>query len=101
MSDVLKQPEAMRELAREAARAFCTQFGFSAEHLQALAGPPVLEAIPVKRDDRQLLAFRWLGGGRGGPYVQPEISPDDDSVTVYGGFSHQEFGPWPYHQPKK
>jgi hypothetical protein len=101
MADVLNHPDAMRELAREAARAFCTQFGFSAQHLQALDGPPLFEAVPVERDGRQALAFRWLGGGRGEPYVQPEVSPAGDAVTVYGGFGHQEFGPWPYRRTEK
>ena len=99
MSDAVKSPDAERELAREAARAFCAQFGFPAEDLAALDAPPLFEGVPVERDGTAAVAFRWLGGGRGEPYVQPEIGATGDVVTVYGGFSHREFGPWLY-RPK-
>ena len=73
--------------------------GFRAEDLAALNAPPLFEGVPVERDGTAAVAFRWLGGGRGEPYVQPEIGATGDVVTVYGGFSHREFGPWLY-RPK-
>jgi len=83
--------------ARTAARAFCVHFDFPASQLQELDGPPLFEPMPLERDGRSVTAYRWLGGGRGGPYVQVEI-PDDstEDVVVYGGDAHGEFGPWPY-----
>jgi hypothetical protein len=83
-------------LAREAAREFCRRFGFTSEQVGELAGPPLFEPTPLDRDGRQVIAYRWLGGGRGGPYVQAEIEEKTGLVTVYGGRGHEEFGPWTY-----
>ncbi len=96
MNPTLSAAEAELELARAAAREFCRQFGFSPDQMRALAGPPLMEPTALDRDGRRVTAYRWLGGGRGGPYVQAEVEEDTGKVVVHGGFGHQEFGPWPY-----
>jgi hypothetical protein len=72
-------------------------FAFSPDHLQALEGPTIFDPVPLERDGRKVIAYRWLGGGRGGPYVQVEVAEDNEQdVIVYGGEAHREFGPWRY-----
>jgi hypothetical protein len=82
------------ERVRAPSRAFCRRFDFPAESLDELEGPPLFAAIPVSRDGRTWITYRWLGGGRGGPYVQPEIHRETGEVVVYGGTGDAEFGPW-------
>ena len=39
-------------------------------------------------------AYRWLGGGRGGPYVQVEVPESaEDEVVVYGSDAHPNSEP--------
>ena len=88
------------ELARAAAKAFCEHFDFPSQQLQELDGPTLFDPVPLDRDGRSVTAYRWLGGGRGGPYVQVELPDDGDGdVVVYGGDAHREFGPWRYDAP--
>lgn len=82
------------ELARAAARAFCTEFQFPAEVIPALNEPPLMELVTLDRDGRDVRVYRWLGGGRGDMIVQVEIDQDSGEILVYGGYAHQEFGPW-------
>ena len=84
-------------LARSAATAFCTNFGFPADQMGRLDGPPLVGPLSLEREGRHAMAYRWLGGGRGSYYVQVEIYKDTHQVVVYGGYSHQEFGPWDFH----
>ena len=86
-------------LARSAAKAFCATFDFPAEKIRELDGPPILGPLSLERGGRSVMAYRWLGGGRGDYYVQAEVSQDQSQdVVVYGGYSHQEFGPWSFNE---
>ena len=95
---VEKNTEQMLNLARSAAKAFCSKFNFPAEKKSLLNGPPISESVYLKRNGRDVVSYRWLGGGRGDYIVQPEIFVDNGQVIVYGGYSHKEFGPWVYEQ---
>lgn len=86
-------------LARSAATTFCTTFGFPADQISQLVGPPIIGPTSLEREGRPIVAYRWLGGGRGSHYVQVEIYQDKHQVVVYGGYSHQEFGPWDFQDP--
>jgi hypothetical protein len=86
-------------LARSAAKAFCATFSFPPDQISHLDGSPIIEPVSLERDGRPIVAYRWLGGGRGGYYVQVEVYQDNNQVVVYGGYSHQEFGPWDFESP--
>jgi len=86
-------------LARSAAKAFCKAFNFPADQISELDGPPIIEPVSLEHEGRPTVAYRWLGGGRGTPYVQVEVYQDNNQVVVYGGYSHQEFGPWNFQSP--
>jgi len=86
-------------LARSAAKAFCATFNFPADQISRLDGPPLIEPVSLEREGRPTTAYRWLGGGRGSYYVQVEVYQDDCQVVVYGGYAHQEFGPWNFQSP--
>jgi hypothetical protein len=94
MSAMKRDPQQELMLARSAAKAFCTTFHFPVDKLDQLDNPPLFDPISLEREGRPVVAYRWLGGGRGDYYVQVEIDQDDDRATAYGGDSHQEFGPW-------
>lgn len=83
-------------LARSAAKAFCTTFNFPADQMSHLDGPPLIGPVALEREGRPTMAYRWLGGGRGSYYVQVEVYQDNHKIVVYGGYSHQEFGPWDF-----
>jgi len=85
-----------QEQARSAARAFCTEFGFPEGRMKELDGPPLSGPLSLERDGRQVVVYRWLGGGRGDYYVQVETDEDGGRVVVYGGYGHKEFGPWTF-----
>ena len=92
--------EARLEQARAAAKAFCAQFEFPADQIQAFDSPVLLGPVPIERDGKMVTAYRWLGGGRGGPYVQVEVPESaEDEVVVYGSDAHHEFGPWQPEPP--
>jgi len=86
-------------LARSAAKAFCTTFSFPADRINNLDGPLLIGPVSLEREGRPIIAYRWLGGGRGSAYVQVEVYQDTHQVVVYGGYSHQEFGPWDFQSP--
>lgn len=91
-----KAKEAELEIARSAAKAFCAEFGFSSDELLKLRQPPLSGPVSLERDKRQVVTYRWLGGGRGDSYVQVEIYQDYQQVVVNGGYGHEEFGPWQF-----
>jgi hypothetical protein len=84
------------DVARAAAKAFCSKFNFPADKISELDGPPLFQPTPLQREGREVVSYRWLGGGRGDYYVQVEIYQDNGQVVVYGGYAHQEFGPWTF-----
>jgi hypothetical protein len=92
--EIVQQDEAA--LARSAAKAFCAIFNFPADQITRLDGPPVIEPLSLDREGRRVMVYRWLGGGRGTYYVQAEVYQDNHQVVVYGGYGHQEFGPWDF-----
>jgi hypothetical protein len=81
------------ERARAAATAFCSAFGFPAEATRELQLPPVFPPVRIEREGVPVTAYRWLGGGRGAPYVQVELD-DAGDVVVHGNDGDQELGPW-------
>jgi len=87
-------------LARAAARAFCAQFDFPPAKRRELEGAPLFEPVTIERDGHPVIAYRWLGGGRGDYYVQAEIAQDTCQVVVYGSSGHQEYGPWVYEDAR-
>jgi len=82
------------ESARKAALKFCKKFNFEKKDLDELQGPPLDGPVMFERMGDPVVVYRWLGSGRGGRYVQPEIDIKSGKITVYGGYSHYEFGPW-------
>ena len=71
----MTDPELSR--ARSAAIAFCRDAGFAPEQLTAIEmEPPLLGPVDFERDGRTYTAYRWLGGGRGGDYVQVEVDAE-------------------------
>lgn len=82
------------ERARAAARGFCRHFEFPPEYINQLDGNPIQKPLVIERNGSQVEVFRWLGHGRGAPYVQVELGNKTDEITVYGAFKDREFGPW-------
>lgn len=82
------------ERARAAAREFCRHFGFEKRYVDQLKGDPIQKPFVIERENAEVEVFRWLGNGRGAPYVQVELGMETDEASVYGGFDHREFGPW-------
>jgi len=80
------------ELARAAARSYCEehQLGDAA----GLDDPPLLGPVTIERDGRSVVAFRWLGAGRGEDYVQAEVHLDSGQVTVSGAKGHDTLPTW-------
>ena len=90
-----KQEQVNRlERARAATNEFCHRFSFPASYLDQCSGDPIQKPLVIDRNGVSFEVFRWLGHGRGAPYVQVEISLETDDVIVYGGFNDREFGPW-------
>ena len=84
----MTDPELSR--ARSAAIAFCRDAGFAPEQLTAIEmEPPLLGPVDFERDGRTYTAYRWLGGGRGGDYVQVEVDAEN-GVTVRGAHGGTE-----------
>ncbi len=82
------------DMAREAAKAFCTHFSFPVDKLKEIDGDPLSGPTEIVRDKRKVIVYRWLGGGRGDYVVQAEIQPGTADIIVNGGYNHKEFGPW-------
>jgi len=81
-------------LARQAARAFAEQFGYSVEQIRAVAGAPVLGPVADEREGRAVTVYRWIGGGRGGAYIQVEVG--ELRTMVFGAHADDLIGPWEY-----
>jgi hypothetical protein len=82
------------ERARAAAREFCRHFGFPQQYLDQLKGNPIQRPLIIEKSGVPVEVFRWLGHGRGAPYVQVELDTKTDELTVYGSFNDREFGQW-------
>jgi hypothetical protein len=82
-------------LARSAAKAFCTTFDFPAEKIAKLSNPPLLGPSAFQREGMDVVAYRWLGAGRGADIVQVELQ-GNGKIIVRGGSGHKELGPWEY-----
>jgi hypothetical protein len=84
----------MLSRARSAALAFCRDAGFTPEQLAAIEErPPLLGPVEFERDGRTVTAYRWIGGGRGGDYVQVEIDPGRGETVVRGAHAGSELEP--------
>jgi hypothetical protein len=80
--------------ARSAAVAFCRDAGFAPEQLAAIEEQaPLLGPVEFERDQRTFTAYRWLGGGRGGDYVQVEIDAASGRIVVRGAHVGTELEP--------
>jgi hypothetical protein len=84
-------------VARLAARAFCEKFNFPAEKIRELEGKPLFRAT-FESEGKEVIALRWLGGGRGDYIVQVEFSTDSKRIVVGGGYNHRTFGPLLYRK---
>ena len=62
-------------------------------------GNPISGPVSLERDGEQVTSIRWLGGCRGDYCVQVEVYSTTSRVVVYGGYNHNEFGPWAYKEP--
>ena len=89
-----RQAEKRLKQARDAAKQFCRQFSFPQHYLERLEGDPIQKPLLIDREGVRVEVFRWLGHGRGAPYVQVELKIEGSHLTVYGGFKGHEFGPW-------
>ena len=79
-------------VARSAARTYGELHGLS--HLDEVDGPPVLGPVRLERDGRPVVAFRWLGSGRGGDYVQVELDVETGRTVVYGARGDEALPEW-------
>jgi hypothetical protein len=71
--------------ARAAAVSFWRDSGFALERVAQLErDPPVLGPVAFQRDGRSFTAYRWLGPGRGGAYVQAEVDEETGRIDVHG-----------------
>jgi hypothetical protein len=78
------------ELARSAARAYAAEVRLPAEQAGQLAGAPILGPVDIGEPDAPIVVYRWLGGGRGGPFLQAEVQVALGRVTVFSGSDHEE-----------
>ena len=88
------------QIASSLAKAYCLKFDFPAEKIAELDKAPLIGPISLKRDNRELTVYRWLGGGRGDYIVQVEVDQKDSQVTVFGGYAHRDFGEWVFDTAK-
>lgn len=79
--------------ARSAARAYLEMHDYGQDS-RGLDGPPVLGPVEFERDGRGLVAYRWLGAGRGASYVQVEVDTESGATTVHGAAGHEAFPIW-------
>lgn len=79
--------------ARSAARAYLQMHDYG-QDTRGLDGPPLLGPVVVTRDRQSLVAYRWLGAGRGENYVQVEIDTESGATTVHGSAGHEAFPAW-------
>jgi hypothetical protein len=89
-----REESARLEQARAAARKFCRHFDFPQKLLDRLVGDPIQKPLIIERNGTRVEVFRWLGHGRGAPYVQVEMGIKTPEIIVYGAFKDHEFGPW-------
>lgn len=78
------------ELARSAARAYAAEVGLPGEQTGQLVSAPVLGPVDIGEPDAAVVVYRWLGGGRGGPFLQVEVDVASGRVTVFSGSDHEE-----------
>jgi hypothetical protein len=97
-SETTRDPQL--EVARSAAKAFCSKFKFPPEKMKELDGSPKFGPSVLKYEGQNVTAYRWLGAGRGDYYVQVIFSHESKRVVVHGGYEHKEFGPWVYKKGK-
>jgi len=92
---VAAEHDGLVDRARAAAARFCLEFDFPAEQLRELeSAPPVLGPVAIERDGRAVLAYRWLGSGRGSDYVQAELDQETgEVVAVHGARGDTAYGP--------
>jgi hypothetical protein len=67
---------------RSAARRYGRKHGFAGT--AAIDGPPVLGPVRLMRDGRPIVAYRWLGSGRGQDYIQVEMDDETGAIVVHG-----------------
>ena len=72
------------EVARQVARAYWVDLGLPG--VDRIEAPPVLGPVdlPGEPGARGQVAFRFIGPGRGGDYVQVELDPDAGTAEVHG-----------------
>ncbi len=71
--------------ARSAAVSFWRASGFAPERLAQLEhDPPVIGPVAFERDGHAFTAYRWLGPGRGGAYVQADVDAGTGRIDVHG-----------------
>jgi hypothetical protein len=75
-------------IARGAARRYSESVGLPDDQARELLEPPLSGPVDIDRDGNAVSAYRWLGGGRGAPYLQVEVDRAHGVVTVFGGANH-------------
>jgi hypothetical protein len=88
------------EIIRSLAKACCLKFGFPEEKIAQLNDAPLLGPISLKRGNREVTVYQWLGNGRGDYIVQTEVDQNDGRVTVFCGYAHRDFGAWIFSADK-
>ena len=93
MNSATPEPLGELALARAAATRYAASVGLPPDQVDELKGPPLSGPVDVERAGTSVVAYRWLGGGRGAPYLQVELDRDAGVVTIYGGANHQDREP--------
>ncbi|TDN90935.1 hypothetical protein [Microbacterium sp. BK668] len=71
------------ETARAAARAYWRSFDLPG--LERIAEDPILGPVVITDDEgTEFIAYRWIGSGRGGDYVQAEVDLPGGRARVHG-----------------
>jgi len=78
--------------ARSAARTYCQMHALP--DARSIDGPPVLGPVAITRDGRPMVAYRWLGAGRGEDYVQVELDTETGDIVVHGARGHDQLSEW-------
>lgn len=82
--------------ARAAAVAFARRHGYSEDEIRQIDAEPILGPVTFDRNGVSIVAYRWIGAGRGSAYVQVEIGAGSE-IAVLGARSASEFPAWVYH----
>lgn len=68
---------------------------------RSIAGPPVVGPVAITRDGRPMVAYRWLGAGRGEDYVQVELDGETGDIVVHGARGDDQLSEWwPMHESR-